>query len=184
MTSIMRNLKMTTLDEEVYEPSIIILSVFGYTNKISEGDILDNTLTPILSEIGRPPDKILIPSEGNSSIYIQSWAESIRIKTQVFQSDWQRNGRVAQIIRDDKMFKECTHTLIFLSAKSQRLEKLAERMARNGKIVFTSSHNQTLTQYEMSHCESVQQKRASKPAHKLDIGKAQTLLKFQKKEEC
>jgi hypothetical protein len=177
--------KMSTLDDkEVYEPSPIILSVFGYTNKISEDDIYVNTLTPILSEIGRPPDKILIPSDGNSSIYIQSWAESLRIKTQIFQADWQRNGRMAQILRDDRMSKECTHALVFLSAKSQRLERFAERMARKGKNVFTSSHNQTLTQYEMSHCEPAPLPRASERARKSDIGKGQTLLKFRTTEGC
>ena len=176
--------KMSTLDDEIYEPDTIILSVFGYTNKISEGDIQDNTLTPILGEIGRPPDRVLIPTEGNSSIYIQSWAEALKIKTQIFQADWQRNGRMAQILRDDRMFKECTHALVFLSQKSQRLEKFAERMVRKGKIVFTSSHNQTLTQFEMSRCEPAVPQKASKPARKSDIGKGQMLLKFQKKEEC
>jgi hypothetical protein len=169
-------------DKEIYEPTPIILSVFGYTNKIIEDDIITNTLTPMLSELGRPPDKVLIPSDGNSSIYIQSWAESLCVKTQVFQADWQRNGRMAQILRDDRMFKECTHALVFLSAKSDRLEKFAERITRKGKIVFTSSHNQTLTQYEMSHCEPVPvpvPRRASGRAHKSDIGKGQTLLKFQ-----
>jgi hypothetical protein len=171
-------------DKEVYDPSPIILSVFGYTNKISEDNIYVNTLTPILSEIGRPPDKVLIPSDGNSSIYIQSWAESLKIKTQIFQADWQRNGRMAQILRDDRMFKECTHALVFLSAKSQRLEKFAERMTRKGKTVFTSSHNQTLSKYEMSHCEPVRPKKASGRAHKSDTGKVQMLLKFQTTEEC
>jgi hypothetical protein len=175
---------MSTLDDEIYEPDTIILSVFGYTNKISEGDIQDNTLTPILAEIGRPPDKVLIPTDGNSSIYIQSWAEALKIKTQIFQADWQRNGRMAQILRDDRMFKECTHALVFLSQKSQRLEKFAERMARKGKMVFTSSHNQTLTQFEMSRCEPSVPKEASKPARKSDIGKGQMLLKFRKTEEC
>lgn len=175
---------MSTLDDELYEPDIIILSVFGYTNKISEEDILDNTLTPILGELGRPPDKVLIPTEGNSSIYIQSWTEALKIKTQIFQADWQRNGRMAQILRDDRMFKECTHALVFLSQKSERLEKFAERMTRKGKIVFTSSHNQTLTQFEMMRCEPAVPKGASKPVRKSDIGKGQMLLKFQKTEEC
>ncbi len=174
---------MSTLDDEIYEPDTIILSVFGYTNKISEGDILDNTLTPILGEIGRTPDRVLIPTEGNSSIYIQSWAEALKIKTQVFQADWQRNGRMAQILRDDRMFKECTHALVFLSQKSERLEKFAERIARKGKTVFTSSHNQTLTQFEMSRCEPSVPKGASKPSRKSDIGKGQMLLKFQKTTE-
>lgn len=177
---------LATLDDkEIYEPNPIILSIFGYTNKISEDDIIANTLIPILSEISRPPDKVLIPSDGNSSIYIQSWAESLCIKTQVFQADWQRNGRMAQILRDDRMFKECTHALVFLSAKSDRLEKFAERMARKGKTVFTSSHSQTLTQYETSHYEPAPvPRRASKRVHKSGTGKGQMLLKFQTTKGC
>ena len=58
------------LNEEVYEPNIIVVGVFGNTNKVSEQDLQENTLTLILQELGRIPDKVLIPSEGNSSIYI------------------------------------------------------------------------------------------------------------------
>ena len=103
-----------SLDEAIYEPNVIVLGVFGNTNKISEKDLQENTLTLILQEIGRIPDKILVPNEGNSSIYIQEWAAALHIKTQIFQADWVRNGKVAQIIRDDRMSKECTHALVFL----------------------------------------------------------------------
>ena len=127
----------STLEDNVYQPQLILLSVFGATNKLSEQDLLENTLTPLLQEWGRPPDKVLLPSEGNSSIYIQNWAESLHIKTQAFYADWVRNGRMAQILRDDRMYKECTHALVFLSQKSVKLEKFAEKMAKKGKMVFT-----------------------------------------------
>ena len=171
-----------SLNYELYEPQVIVVGVFGNTNKVSEQDLQENTLTLILQELGRIPDKILIPSEGNSSIYIDSWAEALHIKTQIFQADWGRNGKIAQIIRDDRIAKECTHALVFLSQKSTKLEKFAEKLCKKGKVIFTSSHNQTLTQYEMSH--SSQPYEALKPARKSNIGKAQTLLKFQKKGEC
>jgi hypothetical protein len=171
---------MATLEDTIYEPQIIVLGVFGYTNKVSEQDIQDNTLNLILRELGRTPDKVLIPSDGNSSIYIQEWAESLGIKTQTFQSDWGRNGKVAQIIRDDRMFKECTHALVFLSQKSQRLEKFAEKMCKKGKIVFTSSHNQQMTLLELSQSEQ----KASERARKSDTGIMQMWQKYQKKAEC
>ena len=170
----------SVLEDTIYEPTVIVIGVFGNTNKISEQDLQDNTLTLILQELGRIPDKVLIPSEGNSSIYIDSWAEALHIKTQTFQSDWARNGRIAQIIRDDRMAKECTHALVFVSDKSTKLEKFAEKMCKKGKIVFTSSHNQ-LTQFEMSHCEP--SLKALKPSRKLNKGTGQTLLKYQKKAE-
>ena len=173
-----------SLEVNIYEPELIILGVFGNTNKISEQDLQDNTLTVILQELGRTPNKVLIPSEGNSSIYIQEWAESLHIKTQTFQSDWIRNGKIAQILRDDRMAKECTHALVFLSQKSTRLEKFAEKLCKKGKMVFTSSHNQMLTQYEMSHSSLPSQPQALERAHKSSKGKEQTLLKYQKKGEC
>ena len=178
----LRSSKMSCLDDTVFQPNVIILAIFGNTNKVSEQDIQDNMLIPILKELGRPPDKVLIPTEGNSSIYIDNWAEALHIKTQTFQADWIRNGKVAQIIRDDRIAKECTHALVFLGQKSTRLEKFAEKLCKKGKTVFTSSHNQTLTQYEMSSLEPSQ--KASKPARKLGKGKEQTLLKYQKKAEC
>ena len=173
-----------SLDDEIYEPEVFVLGVFGNTNKVSEQDLQDNTLNLILRELGRTPDKVLIPTEGNSSIYIQDWAESLGIKVQTFQADWARNGKIAQILRDDRMAKECTHALVFLSQKSTRLEKFAEKMCKKGKNVFTSSHNQTLIQLEMSHSLLPQPSKASKLAHKSSKGKEQTLLKYRKKEEC
>jgi hypothetical protein len=176
---------VSIFEDTIYEPDVIILAVFGNTNKVSEQELQENTLTLILQELGRTPDKVLIPTEGNSSIYIQEWAEALGIKAQSFQSDWVRNGKIAQIIRDDRMAKECTHALVFLSQKSTRLEKFAEKMCKKEKIVFTSSHNQMLTQYELSHLEpSRKSKKDSEPVHKSGKGKEQTLLKYQKKAEC
>jgi hypothetical protein len=173
-----------SLDEQIFEPNVIVVGVFGSTNKVSEQDIQDNTLTLILQELGRMPDKVLIPTEGNSSIYIDNWAEALHIKTQTFQADWIRNGKIAQIIRDDRIAKECTHALVFLGQKSTRLEKFAEKLCKKGKTVFTSSHNQMLSQFEMSRYEPSHPSKALTRARKSSKGKEQTLLKFQKKEEC
>jgi hypothetical protein len=171
-----------SLNDVIAVPEVIILGIFGNTNKISEQDLQDNTLTLILQELGRPPDKILLPVEGNSSIYIQDWADTLHIKSQAFRSDWSTNGKIAQILRDDRIFKECTHALVFLSQKSDRLSKFAEKMCQKGKTVFTSSHIQQLTQLELLHCEPLPP--VSKPSRKSNIGKGQSLLKFQKTIEC
>ena len=176
-----------SLNDEIYEPDVIVLAIFGNTNKVSEQDIQENTLNLILQELGRTPDKVLIPTEGNSSIYIQDWCEALGIKTQAFQSDWARNGRIAQILRDDRMAKECTHALVFLQAprvkeKTSRLEKFAEKLCKKGKTVFTSSHNQQLTQLELSH--SLKPLKVSEPARKSDKGIMQMWQKYQKKAEC
>lgn len=177
-----------SLEDDIYEPNVIVLAIFGNTNKVSEQDLQDNTLTLILQELGRTPDKVLIPTEGNSSIYIESWAESLGIKRQVFQADWVRNGKIAQILRDDRMAKECTHALVFLpipkaNQTSSKLEKFGEKLCKKGKTVFTSSHNQQLTQLELLKNEQKSLK-ASEPAHKSDKGIMQMWQKYQKKEEC
>ena len=76
------------------------------------------------------------------------------------------------------MAKECTHALVFLSQKSIRLEKMAEKLCKKGKVVFTSSHNQTLTQFEMSSSTALEH------AHKLGKGKEKKSQKYQMKAEC
>ena len=150
----------------------MIWGIFG-VSKRSERELHEQVLVPLLQELGRIPDRMLIPSDGNSSIYLQEWAESLHIPTQIFQSDWVRNGRIAQIIRDDRMQKECTHAVVFLPAA--RLEKMAEKMAKKGKIVFTSSTDLTLTQLVLQPVISPPQ--ASAPARKANT---QTMLPFLK----
>jgi hypothetical protein len=174
----------STLHDSIYEPDVIVLSVFGSTNKVSETELQENTLTLILQEIGRTPDKVLLPSEGNSSIYLQDWAESLGMKTQTFYADWSKNGRMAQILRDDRMSKECSHALVFLSQKSNRLEKFAERLTKKGKTVFTSSHNQTLTQLELSHSERAPPKQGKAHDRTSGTGIASVWQKYQTKAEC
>jgi hypothetical protein len=161
--------------DKPYLPSMIILGIFGYHNAVTSADIQEHTLTPMLQELERVPDMVLLPSEGNSSIYVADWAESLHIKTQVFQSDWARNGKMAQRIRDERIQKECTHALVYLSNRSDRLDKYAESLAKKGKIVFTSSSNQSL---QMLTC-SEPLKKASACARKSNKGTVQTLLKFQ-----
>lgn len=168
----------SVLSDTLFSPEIIILAIFGYNNKITENELQENVLLPFLEEIGKVPNKILLPSEGNSSIYIQDWAESLHIKTQNFQSDWGRNGRIAQIIRDDKMVKECTHALFFLSSRSNRLEKTSEKILKKGKIVFTVDSTYSLTMLELE--PSPPPIRASKHAHKSNKEITPMLLKYQK----
>ena len=166
-------------NEELYTPTIIVLGVFGYQNKILFTDVQE-IMTAILQEIERLPDKILVPSEGNSSMYVQDWAESLHIKTQIFQSDWMRNGKSAQRFRDERIQKECTHALVFLSNRSDRLEKYAESLAKKGKIVFTSQNYHHKSPER--HLVMVSVEPASTPVRKSGKERGQTLLKFQKKE--
>ncbi len=158
----------SVLEDIILEtPQFIILGIFGHNNKISESDLHNNTLNLILQELGRLPDKVLIPSEGNTSIYIQEWAESLKIPYQVFQADFRKHNRLAWILRDDRIQKECTHGLYFLSQKSTKLEKQAEKMAKKGKCIFTSS---PCTQ-ELVELVSEKPLKVSEPVRKSNKGK-------------
>ena len=169
---------MSTLEDTIFTPKVIVLGVFGSTNKVSEKDLQEHVLLPILQELGSVPTKLLLPSEGNSSIYLQEWGETLSISTQVFRSDWARNGKIAQHLRDDQIRNECTHALVFLSSRSARLERFSELLSKKGKMVFTSSPELELTQLVYSS------EKASTRARKSSTGTTQTLLKFQKKGEC
>jgi hypothetical protein len=154
-------------------PSVIILGILGSHSKVSEQDLHEKVLTPILQETGRLPDRVLLPTDGISSYYIQDWAESLRIPTQLFHTDWKKNGKAAQIFRDNRIVAECTHALVFLSPRSERYTKLAETMTRKGKMVFTSSYQDSsleLLELEQPSCQ-----QASKTSHKSD---KETMLKW------
>ena len=170
----------STLEDTLFSPPVIILGVFGYNNKLSEKDLHDLLLL-VLQECAHVPTRILLPSEGNTSIYLQEWAESLHIKTQVFHSDWARNGKHAQWIREDRMQKECTHALVFLSKRSNRLEKYAEQLTKKGKIVFTSPcdppHHPLLQRPQIPPSASVS-------GCKSDKGTMHSFLQFRTKEEC
>ena len=172
--------KSSVLEEdEIIErsPQIIILGVFGHWNKITESDLQTNILNLILQELGRLPDKVLIPTEGNTSIYIQDWAESLRIPHQIFQADFRKHQKLAWILRDDRIQKECTHALVFLSQKSTKTEKHAEKMAKKGKRVFTSS---PYTQEVIELVSEQEKPKALELVHKSDKGKGLELWLNQK----
>ena len=159
----------STLHESLVTPTPLIMGVLGHTNKKSEQSLIETVLTPLLQEFGRVPDRILLPSEGNSSIYLQEWADSLRIKTQVFHSDWKRHGKIAQILRDDRIKQESSHVLLFVGPRSTTWEKVATSLVRKGTYVVTSS-NDELVHWQLD---------AEGPDRKSDTKRGQLFLKFQ-----
>jgi hypothetical protein len=161
-------------------PQPIILGIFGSHSKICEDKLIENILMPILQELGRLPDKVLVPSEGNTSIYIQSWTESLHIPYHVFESDWKNRGRSATILRDARIQKECTYAIVFLSQRSTRYELLAEKMARQNKTVFTISYQDLeLTLLELQ--PSLEQPEPIKRGRRSSNGKVQSSLPKQER---
>ena len=134
------------------EPTQICLGIFGSRSgkQLSETALIQTILTPILQELGRLPDKVLVPNDGDSSMYIQCWAEDLRIPCQTFIADWSKSGKMAGVLRDARIQSECTHALLFLSPKSTRYEKLAETMVKHKhspKTVFTVSYQDCVLEH-------------------------------------
>ena len=114
----------------------IYLGILGIHNQISKEDIHEKVLHPLLSSLGRLPDKIILPSEGTSSAYINLWAERHHIDTHCVEADWRKFQRKAGILRDARILKECTVLLTFIGSKTRTNEQTAIRQLKKGKQVF------------------------------------------------
>ena len=119
----------------------IYLGILGIHNQITKEDIHEKVLHPLMSVLGRMPDKILLPSEGTSSALISIWAERNSIDTQCVEADWRKFQRKAGILRDARILKECSHLVVFLGMKSRSNEQTAIRQAKKGKQVFVIEPN-------------------------------------------
>lgn len=118
-------------------PEVRTLGILGNRQTDSEQEVW-GILEAIADTIGRRPDRILLPSEGNFSIYVQSWADSKKIQYTLFECDWIRLGKRAAVMRDMKIQNEADHFLLVRSpkGKSDRLDKLAATLARKHIQVF------------------------------------------------
>jgi hypothetical protein len=114
----------------------ILLGVLGKLETLSKEDSHEKIIHPLMSVLGRLPDKVFVPSEGQSSAYLSLWAERQGIDTQILEADWRKLQRRALMIRDSRILKESTHLLIFNGVRSDRYKEMALREARKGKQVF------------------------------------------------
>jgi hypothetical protein len=130
-----------TDEPNVIEEKPIHLGVIGSRTDADQTKLIDSILMPLLQEIGKPPDKFILPEEGVSSIFLSDWAESLKIPHQIYQADWFKHQRRAKIFRDSRIQEESNHFLIFLNKRSEFNEKLATRLARKGNRVFTVSYS-------------------------------------------
>lgn len=119
----------------------IALGILGIHNTITKEQIHEKVLHPLMSVLGRLPDKILVPSEGTSSAYISLWAERNHIDTQCVEADWRKFQRKAAILRDARILKEATHLVVFVGSKSRTNEQTAIRQVKKGKQVFLVEPN-------------------------------------------
>lgn len=115
----------------------VTLGILGQSSKWTRDTIAEGVMNPLISELGKLPFSILMPSEGDTSMLLQIWAERQGIGHQVLDADWKRLGRKARALRDGRILKESTHLLFFLGNRSDYYEKVAIREAKKGKVVFT-----------------------------------------------
>ena len=130
-----------TDEPTVIEEKPIYLGVIGSRTDADQTRLIDTILMPLLQEIGKPPEKLILPEEGISSIFLSDWAESLKIPHQIYQADWFKHQRRAKIFRDSRIQEESNHFLIFLNKRSEFNEKLATRLARKGNRVFTVTYS-------------------------------------------
>lgn len=119
----------------------ILLGILGNHTQISKDQIHEKILHPLVSLLGRLPDKVLVPSEGTSSAYISLWAERANIELHCVDADWRKLQRRAGIMRDARILKESTHLLIFVGARSRSYEQTGIREAKKGKQVYLVEHD-------------------------------------------
>jgi hypothetical protein len=117
-----------------------VLGVIGSRSDDNQQQFLETIVYPILEVLEQPPNELILPAEGNSSIWLSDWADSLKIPTQLYEADWRRHKRRAKIYRDARIQQEGTHFLIFLNKRSNSNEQIATRLARAGKVVFTVSY--------------------------------------------
>lgn len=139
---------METLDDNecLALPQPILLGVLGHRQDITYDILYDKIITPILSELGRMPDRVILPSEATSSALLYGWAEKFKLSLIAYETDWNRLGRKARAVRDARITQESTHFIIFLGKRSEYYDQHADKIARKGKTVFTVSNEFELEQ--------------------------------------
>jgi hypothetical protein len=164
-------------------PTVITLGIIGSTQTISEKSMWA-TMDAIAEHLETAPQRVLLPSEGNSSIYIQSWADSKKIQYTLFECDWVRLGKRAAMMRDSAIQKEADYFLLVKSpkGKSDRLDKLGSTLAKKGKTVFLFGEELELLEVEKAVPKSNRsgaQLKQTAPERKLDNGIVPWLQKAQ-----
>ena len=120
---------------QAYKP--ICLGVLGKREDISREEFYDKIIHPMMSLLGKLPDKVLVASEGTTSAITKIWAERCAIKSESIVADWHRFGRRACVLRDARILKEATHLLLFEQPRSEAILRIGVRELKKGKSIFS-----------------------------------------------
>jgi hypothetical protein len=115
----------------------LVLGVLGTRSNIRIDDLEAQILTPLL-EIWGAPEEIILPSDGDSSYAIQSWAEFKGIPVTLVSCDWAKHGRKAGLLRDSCIQRTASHLLLIQGPRSNALSTMARRLDRKGRPVIIS----------------------------------------------
>ena len=135
---------MDDFGEEIHMPNTILLGILGSRQDVTYDIFHEQILNPILGELGRMPERLILPSEAASSALFHGWGKKMRLASITYETDWYRLGRKAGIVRDNRIISESTHLIVFLGKRSEHYLKKAEQLAKKGKTVFTVSINYQL----------------------------------------
>ena len=105
------------------------LAVLGTRQDLSKDNITD-ILNILLENLpsSKKLDKIIYPSEGISSIHIETWADNNKYKTESIESDWKLNGKSSRAIRDKQIEQQGKYFLIFVGPRSLHYRQVADRI--------------------------------------------------------
>jgi hypothetical protein len=112
------------------------LGILGSRNDMNLEDLYTKVIEPLVETHGKYPEKIIMPSEGSSNIYIGGWAEKEKIPSAQYYSDWKRDGKRARILRDNKILTEATHIVCVNGPRSEYYEKLGARWLKKKSGIF------------------------------------------------
>jgi hypothetical protein len=84
------------------------------------------------------PDEIILPTESESSMIIQTWAAKREVPIRLVSCDWIRQGKRAGLLRDSGIQRDATHLVLLQGPRSNALSTLAARLSRKGRPVILS----------------------------------------------
>jgi len=117
----------------------VVVGVLGHSSSTKWGrdSIAELVMNPVLADLGKMPDEILIPTEGTTGVFLEAWAERMGVDCKPIETSWARMGRKARAVRDGKILKDSTHLIFFLGTRSDYYEKIAIREVKKGRKVYT-----------------------------------------------
>jgi hypothetical protein len=123
--------------QEAKKDGTTILGILGKREDVSKENFHEMILHPLMEVFKKIPDKIIFPSEGQSSALLSIWSERNRVPYESLNADYRQLGRRATVIRDARIIKEANCLLLFEGPRSQYLPKIGLRELKRGKKVFS-----------------------------------------------